>query len=113
MPEEKSLTKIITYIRTNTNVKTQLQIDSETALQEMGNIYSTVGYVIESIATKCRTHGKINLINAMPEDLRQSFSEALYLIEQIWPNMSEVEFPNMPDEAIVEEPVSPDEPVGD
>ena len=103
MPNENvaPLSTIIDYLRTSANQKTELQMDAETSLQEMGNVYSSIGYIVESISAKCKKHGKLALIASMPAEVGVSFATSLYLLSQIWPSFSSYPFPEMPDEAVV------------
>ena len=83
--------------------RTKLQTAADTAVQEIGNVYYSVGYCTESIAEKCREFGMAALLSEMTPEVAKAFSSAMGLLAQAWPAFSDVPFPAMPERPVVPE----------
>ena len=94
------LSAIVDAIASEQPVLTELQIDADTAVQELANVYKGVGYVTNSIAAKCVKHGKTALLGAMDPAVASASATALALLAQVWPSFSDAPFPDMPDEPV-------------
>lgn len=83
--------------------KTELEIDRETALLECKNLFHLVGRFVESQALKARNHGSIAFADGWEH--AKNYATLLGMLRQIYPALSDVPFPEFPDEAVTQEVV--------
>ena len=103
-----ALSNIVAAITAKQPIKSDLEIDAQTALLEAANFYAAAGYFAEAFAAKCAKHGKIKLIEAMGE-LGKDFVTTLDTLESAYPILSDLPFPKMSDEPVAIEPIKVDE----
>lgn len=83
---------------TETAKNTELEIDRETALQECKNLFSNVGQFVESQALKATKHGSIAFADGWEHSA--NYATLLGMLRQIYPALSDVPFPDFPDEKV-------------
>ena len=86
-----------------TDAPPEIDVDRRTAMQECKNLYQAVGQFVESQAAKARKHGRTAFVAGMDAELGAAYLQLLGMLQQIYPAMSDMPFPEFPDEAVTEE----------
>lgn len=93
------LSVIISTLREKQAEPSQVEIDAGTMLQELGNVYASVGYVANSISAKCRRHGLTAMLAVLTPETATAVTTALGMLGQVWPQFSDEPFPEMSETA--------------
>jgi CII-binding regulator of phage lambda lysogenization HflD len=98
----KPLSAITEKVRRPQPVKTEVQLNAETMLQELAIVYTTVGQMVENIAARCRIHGLDALLREIPDDA-DNVRAVLKAFAIVWPELSDDPFPELPKDPVVVE----------
>lgn len=71
---------------------------AEQAVDAYARTFGQIAHHVREFERLCRTHGRLNLLVAMPAELRGPFDASLAALRTLWEGQSSAPFPSLPDE---------------